>query len=101
MEKKIRIKLKSYDHLLLDMAVQKVEKLLNDKKCPFAGAIPLPMKKKRYTVNRSPHVNKESREQFEQRQHYRILDVLSNQKEAIKAIESIDFSGSVELKIEI
>ena len=75
---KIRIKLKSYDHNLLDKSTQKIVRTAKDTGALILGPIPLPTKKSIYTVNRSVHVDKKSREQFEVRVHKRILDILNS-----------------------
>ena len=75
---KIRIKLKSYDHSLLDKSTQKIVRTAKDTGALILGPIPLPTKKTIFTVNRSVHVDKKSREQFEVRIHKRILDILNS-----------------------
>ncbi len=77
MSQKIRIKLKSYDHHLVDKSAEKIVKTVKTTGAVVSGPIPLPTEKKIFTVLRSPHVNKESREQFELCAHKRLIDIYS------------------------
>ena len=72
---KIRIRLKAFDHRLLDQSAKEIVKAAQRSGAIVGGPIPLPTRTKRFTVNRSPHVNKKSREQFEMRTHARLIDI--------------------------
>ena len=77
---KIRIKLKSYDHTLLDKWTERIIKTIKGTGAIVSGPIPLPTKRNVFTVNRSPHVDKKSREQFETRAHKRLIDILNSSR---------------------
>ena len=96
---KIRIKLKSYDHNLLDKSTQKIVRTAKDTGALILGPIPLPTKKSIYTVNRSVHVDKKSREQFEVRVHKRILDILNSTTKTVDALMKIDMPAGVDIEI--
>ena len=76
----IRIKLKSYDHTLIDKSAEKIIRTVKSTGAVVSGPVPLPTEKKIYTVLRGPHVDKKSREQFERRHHKRLIDILSSSK---------------------
>ena len=76
MNQKIRIKLRSYDHNLVDKSTEKIVKTVRNSGAVVTGPIPLPTEKKIFTVLRSPHVNKKSREQFQLRTHKRLIDII-------------------------
>ena len=96
---KIRIKLKSYDHSLLDKSTQKLVRTAKDTGALILGPIPLPTKKTIFTVNRSVHVDKKSREQFEVRIHKRILDILNSTTKTVDALMKIDMPAGVDIEI--
>ena len=96
---KIRIKLKSYDHNLLDKSTQRIVRTAKDTGALILGPIPLPTKKSIYTVNRSVHVDKKSREQFEVRVHKRILDILNSTTKTVDALMKIDMPAGVDIEI--
>ena len=98
---KIRIKLKSYDHSLLDKSTQKIVRTAKDTGALILGPIPLPTKKTIFTVNRSVHVDKKSREQFEVRIHKRILDILNSTTKTVDALMKIDMPAGVDIEIKI
>ena len=102
MSVKIRIKIKSYDHRLLDRTVNTlVSALKRSVNTVVVGPIPIPTKKKIFTVLRSPHVNKKSREQFELPCHKRVIDIYSSeQKDAMKSLYQFDMPSGVEVKME-
>ena len=97
---KIRIRLKAYDHKLLDVSTSDIVELARKTGAKIAGPVPLPTSISRYTVLRGPHVNKKSREQFEIRTHKRLLDILEPTRETISALTQLELSSgvSVELK---
>lgn len=96
---KIRIKLKSYDHNLLDKSTERIVRTAKDTGALILGPIPLPTKKTVYTVNRSVHVDKKSREQFEVRIHKRILDILNSTTKTVDALMKIDMPAGVDIEI--
>jgi small subunit ribosomal protein S10 len=97
---KIRIRLKAYDHKLLDVSTSDLVGIAQKTGAKVAGPIPLPTSISRYTVLRGPHVDKKSREQFEIRTHKRLLDILEPTQETINALIQLDLTPgvSVELK---
>lgn len=99
MSTKIRIRLKAYDHRLLDQAVAEIVETARSTDASVAGPIPLPTKINRYTVLRSPHVDKKSREQFEIRTHKRLLDILEPTQATLDALMKLDLSAGVDVEI--
>ena len=95
----IRIKLKAYDHRLLDQAVVQIIETVKPADAKVAGPIPLPTKITRYTVLRSPHVNKKSREQFEIRVHNRLLDIVDPSQQMLDELTKLDLSPGVDVEI--
>ena len=100
-KEKIRITLQSFNHLLLRECCEKISNVLsNDKSIlKVAGPISFPTKKRSYCVLRSPHVNKDSREQFEIRRYKKIIDIESNSKEIINILLSLDLSPGVSTEL--
>ena len=96
---KIRIKLKAYDHRLLDQAVKDIVGTVERSGALVSGPIPLPTKISRYTVLRSPHVDKKSREQFEIRTHKRLLDILEPTQDTVDALMKLDLPAGVDVEI--
>jgi small subunit ribosomal protein S10 len=96
---KIRIKLKAFDHKILDQSVAEIIDTVSRTGAKVAGPIPLPTKIQKYTVLRSPHVNKKSREQFEMRIHRRILDILNPTNQTMDELMKTDLSAGVEIEI--
>ena len=99
MSQKIRIKLKSFDHALVDKSADKIVKTVKATGAVVNGPIPLPTDKKIFTVNRSTFVNKKSREQFEMRTHKRLIDILAPQQKTVEALMSIELPAGVEIEI--
>ena len=97
---RIRIKLKAYDHRLLDASVQEIINAAQKTGAKIAGPIPLPTQVSRYTVLRSPHVNKKSREQFEIRTNKRLIDIETNEQ-TVDALMKLDLSAGVDIKIRL
>ena len=95
----IRISLRAYDHTLLDKSTEKIVKTAKSTGAILSGPIPLPTKRSVYTVLRSPHVNKKSREQFERRTHHRLLDILNPQKQTIDALKKVELPAGVHVRI--
>ena len=100
MTERIRIKLKAYDHRLLDQAVDQIIKTIRAAGSEVRGPVPLPTKISRYTVLRSPHVNKKSREQFEIRVHRRLLDIVEPSQQMLDELTKLDLSPGVDVEIE-
>ncbi len=97
---KIRIKLKAYESTLLDSAIQEIVSTAKRTGANVAGPIPIPTRKSRFCVLRSPHVDKKSREHFEIRTHKRLLDILSPTQQTIDALMKLDLSAGVHVEIE-
>ncbi|WGH26108.1 MAG: 30S ribosomal protein S10 [Candidatus Shikimatogenerans bostrichidophilus] len=99
MNQKIKIKLKSYDYLLLDKSIKKIIKTILLTGVKINGPIPLPTKKKKFTVLRSPHVHKKSREQFELFNHVRYLEILKANSFTINELMKLELASGVEVEI--
>ncbi len=99
MKDSIRIKLKAYDHRLLDQAVEQIIETVRAADARVAGPVPLPTKISRYTVLRSPHVDKKSREQFEIRVHNRLLDIVDPSQQMLDELTKLDLSPGVDVEI--
>ncbi len=96
---KIRIRLKAYDHRILDQSTSEIVETARRTGARVAGPIPLPTLKNRFTVLRSPHVDKKSREQFEIRTHKRLLDILEPTPETVDALMKLDLPAGVDVEI--
>ena len=96
---KIRIKLKAYDHRLLDQSASEIVDTAKRTGARVAGPIPLPTRINKYTVLRGPHVDKKSREQFEIRTHKRLLDILEPTQETLESLSKLDLSAGVDVEI--
>ncbi|GMV39256.1 MAG: 30S ribosomal protein S10 [Myxococcales bacterium] len=99
MAQKIRIRLKAYDYKLLDQSVGEIVDTVRRSGARIAGPIPLPTKINKYTVLRSPHVNKKSREQFEIRTHKRLIDIVEPTQQTVDALMKLDLSAGVDVEI--
>lgn len=98
---KIRIRLKAYDHNTLDQSAQKIVETAKRTGASVAGPIPLPTEKNIYTVLRSPHKDKDSREQFEMRTHKRLVDILDPTPKTVDALMRLDLPAGVDIEIKI
>ena len=98
---KIRIKLKAFDHSLIDEAATRIVETANKLGCKVSGPIPLPTQKEIVTVIRSPHKHKDSREQFESRTHQRMIDIYPTSSKTIDSFEKLDLPAGVEVNIKI
>jgi small subunit ribosomal protein S10 len=98
-ETRIRIKLKAYDHKILDQATAEIVDTARRTGAKIAGPIPLPTRIRSFTVLRSPHVDKKSREQFEQRTHRRLLDIVEPTQQTIDALMKLDIASGVDVEI--
>jgi len=101
MSQKIRIKLKSYDHNLLDKSAEKIVKTVKSTGAVVSGPIPLPTHKRIYTVLRSPHVNKKAREQFELCAYKRLMDIYSSYSKTVDALMKLELPSGVEVEIKV
>ncbi len=96
---KLRIKLKAYDHKILDRSVEDIVQTAKNTGARILGPIPFPTKINRYTVLRSPHINKKSREQFEMRTHVRIVDIVEPTQQTIDSLMKLELSSGVDVQI--
>ena len=96
---KIRIRLKAYDYKLLDQSAGEIVDTAKRTGASIAGPVPLPTKINKFTVLRSPHVDKKSREQFEIRTHKRLLDILEPTQQTLDALMKLDLSAGVDVEI--
>jgi small subunit ribosomal protein S10 len=102
MEKQnIRIKLKAFDHRALDMSAREIVNTAKRTGAEVKGPIPLPTRIERFTVTRSPHIDKTSREQFEIRTHKRILDIIDPTPQTVDALMKLDLSSGVGIEIKL
>ena len=101
MGQKIRIKLRSYDHNLLDKSSEKIVKTVKTTGAVVSGPIPLPTHKRIFTVNRSTFVNKKAREQFELNSHKRLLDIYSTTSNTIDALMKLELPSGVDVEIKV
>ena len=97
----IRIRLKAYDHQLIDQAAEKIVDTAKRSGASVSGPIPLPTKREIITILRSPHVNKDSREQFERRTHKRLIDVIKPSPKTVEALMSLELPAGVEIEIKL
>jgi small subunit ribosomal protein S10 len=98
---KIRIKLRSYDHNLVDQSAEKIVKSVKVTGAVVNGPIPLPTEKKKYTVLRSPHVNKKAREQFQMCSYKRLLDIYSSSAKTVDALMKLELPSGVDVEIKV
>jgi len=98
---KIRIKLKAFDSRLLDTASVSILETVGRTGAEIAGPIPLPTKISKFTVIRSPHVNKKGREQFEVRTHKRLIDILEPNQQTVDALMKLDLAAGVDVQIKL
>ena len=101
MNEKIRSRLKAYDHRVLDQSVKEIVETVKRTGGRVAGPIPLPTQMERFTVLRSPHVDKKSREQFEIRTHKRLLDILDPTQQTIDALGKLELAAGVDVEIKL
>src|ERR1700741_4672753 len=100
-QQKIRIKLKSYDHSLVDKSAEKIVKTVKATGAVVSGPIPLPTNKQIYTVLRSPHVNKKAREQFQLSSYKRLMDIYSSSAKTVDALMKLELPSGVEVEIKV
>ena len=96
---KIKIRLKSYDHRLLDASAKKIVDTVKRTNSKVNGPVPLPTEKEIFTILRSPHVNKTSREQFERRTHKRLIEIVDPTPQTIQSLMNIDLPSGVDIAL--
>ncbi len=98
---KIRIRLKSFDHNMLDKSAADIVRTAKTTGARIYGPVPLPTKKRIYTVLKSPHVNKKAREQFESRIHKRLIDIMDSTPQTIDSLGKLDLPAGVDVEIKV
>ena len=101
MSQRIRIRLRAYDHRVLDQSVEEIVETAKRTGAKIKGPIPLPTDIEKFTVNRSPHIDKKSREQFEIRTHKRLLDIVEPTAKTIDELKKLNLPAGVDIKIKI
>ena len=101
MSQKIRIKLKSYDHNLVDKSAEKIVKAVKATGAVVSGPIPLPTHKRIYTVLKSPHVNKKARKQFQLSAYKRLIDIYSSSSKTVDALMKLELPSGVNVEIKV
>jgi len=101
MNQKIRIKLRSFDHNLVDKSAEKIVKAVKATGAVVSGPIPLPTKTEKFTVLRSPHVNKKSREQFQLCTYKRLVDIFSTSAKTVDALMKLELPSGVDVEIKV
>jgi len=99
--KTIRISLRAYDHILLDKSTEKIVKTAKSTGAIISGPIPLPTHRSIYTILRSPHVNKKSREQFQTKIHKRLIDILNSTPKTVESLMKLDLPAGVDIEIKV
>tara|TARA_B100000073_G_scaffold279314_1_gene239818 strand:- start:289 stop:597 length:309 start_codon:yes stop_codon:yes gene_type:complete len=97
----IRISLRAYDHILLDKSTDKIVKTAKSTGAIISGPIPLPTKRSIYTVLRSPHVDKKSREQFQTKIHKRMIDIINSTPKTVESLMKLDLPAGVDIEIKV
>jgi small subunit ribosomal protein S10 len=100
-QQKIRIRLKAYDHKALDQSAARIVDTAKRTGASVSGPIPLPTEKNIFTILRSPHVNKDSREQFEMRTHKRLIDIVEPTSKTVDALMRLDLPAGVDIEIKL
>lgn len=100
-KQKIRIRLKAFDHQLLDSSAERIVDTARRTGASVSGPVPLPTEKNVFTVLRSPHVHKDSREQFEMRTHKRLIDILEPTPKTVDALMRLDLPAGVDIEIKL
>ncbi len=98
---RIRIRLKAFDHRLIDQSAQEIVNTAKRTGAQIKGPIPLPTRKERYTILISPHVNKDARDQYELRTHKRLLDILDPTEKTVDALMKLDLAAGVDVQIKL
>jgi small subunit ribosomal protein S10 len=97
----IRIRLKAFDHRILDASAREIVNTAKRTGAQVCGPVPLPTKIEKFTVNRSPHIDKKSREQFEMRTHRRLLDIVDPTPQTVDALMKLDLAAGVDVEIKL
>lgn len=100
-QQKMRIKLRAFDHKLLDQSAERIVDTAKKTGATISGPIPLPTEKSIYTILRSPHVNKDSREQFEMRTHKRLIDIMNASPKTVDSLMRLDLPTGVDIEIKL
>ncbi len=100
-QQRIRIRLKAYDHRVIDSSAADIVETVKRSGARVAGPIPLPTRRERYTVTRSPHVDKKSQETFEQRTHKRLLDIIEPTAKTVDELKKLNLPAGVDIQIKI
>ena len=100
-KQRIRIRLKAYDHRLLDQSAAQIVETAQRTGADIVGPVPLPTRIEKFTVNRSPHVDKKSREQFEMRTFRRLLDIVDPTPQTVDALMKLDLAAGVDVEIKL
>jgi small subunit ribosomal protein S10 len=100
-KQRIRIRLKAFDHRLIDQSASEIVETAKRTGAQVLGPIPLPTKKERYTVLISPHVNKDARDQYELRTHKRLMDIIEPTDKTVDALMKLDLSAGVDVQIKL
>ena len=98
---KIRIRLKAYDHEVIDQSTKKIVETVVRTQAKVRGPVPLPTEIRKYTVVRSPHVDKDSREHFEMRIHKRLIDIVEPTSKTVESLQRLDLPAGVDIEIKI
>src|SRR5690349_12002584 len=101
MGQKIRIRLKSFDHALIDQAAADIVRTAGKTGAEVSGPVSLPTKREKGKVLRSPHIDKKSREQFELRTHKRLIDILDSRSQTVDALTKLDLPAGVDVEIKV
>jgi small subunit ribosomal protein S10 len=100
-DQRIRIRLKAFDHALIDVSTQEIVETAKRTGAQIRGPIPLPTRKERFTILTSPHVNKDARDQYEIRTHKRLLDIVEPTEKTVDALMKLDLAAGVEVQISL
>lgn len=100
-KQRIRIRLKAFDHRLIDQSAREIVETAKRTGAQVVGPIPLPTKKERYTILISPHVNKDARDQYEMRTHKRLLDIVEPTDKTVDALMKLDLAAGVDVQIKL
>ena len=98
---RIRIRLRAYDHVMLDRSTSEIVQTAKRTGAKIAGPVPLPTQRSIYTVLRSPHVDKKSREQFEIRTHKRLIDIIDSTPQTVDALMRLDLPAGVDIRVKV
>ena len=100
-KQRIRIRLKAFDHRLIDVSTQEIVDMVKRTGAVVRGPIPLPTRKERFTILVSPHVNKDARDQYEIRTHKRLLDIIEPTEKTVDALMKLDLAAGVEVQVSL